>query len=376
MSTRTASAPPVLVVGTGFGCRIQIPALRAAGFEVVGLVGTDAARTAERARVNGVSQAFTDLDEAIVRTKAVAVAVSTPPHAHAAATLAAIGRGCHVLCEKPFARNASEARTMLQAAERAGVTHVLGHEFRWTPERALLAQVIRQGRIGEPRLMNHTLFFQYVAAPETDLPHWWFDRGSGGGWLGTSGSHWVDWTRTWGGEFEAVSATLTGVSSPPSGAEDSFSMRFRLSSGIEGVMQETGGAWGAFGETLRIAGSEGSAWLDAGTVWVGDRKGVHQVEVPPELTLPPPPPLGDDPRQQRAEWQMMAHVEIAPYIRLCELWKTMIEGGEPKSAAPIPTFADGVACIEVLDAARASAAAGGALVKVGRGRVSAGSPTP
>jgi hypothetical protein len=30
-----------LVVGTGFGCRIQVPALRAAGFDVVGLVGTD-----------------------------------------------------------------------------------------------------------------------------------------------------------------------------------------------------------------------------------------------------------------------------------------------------------------------------------------------
>ena len=38
-----------LVVGTGFGCRIQVPALRGAGFEVIGLVGADAARTVERA---------------------------------------------------------------------------------------------------------------------------------------------------------------------------------------------------------------------------------------------------------------------------------------------------------------------------------------
>ena len=57
-----------LVVGTGFGCRIQVPALRGAGFDVVGLVGSDAGRTAERAAANGVAQAYTDLDKAIAET--------------------------------------------------------------------------------------------------------------------------------------------------------------------------------------------------------------------------------------------------------------------------------------------------------------------
>jgi predicted dehydrogenase len=359
-----STAPPVLVVGTGFGCRIQVPALKAAGFEVVGLVGSDRARTAERAAANGVAGAFTDLDEAITRTNAVAVAVSTPPHSHAAMLLAAIARGRHVLGEKPFARDAAEARTLLNSAERAGVAHVLGHEFRWTPERALLAHLVREGRIGQPRMMNHTLFFQYVAAPETDLPHWWFDRGAGGGWLGTSGSHWVDWTRTWGGEFASVSAALSGVSSPAGGAEDSFSLRFTLASGVEGVMQESGGTWGPFFETVRIAGSEGQAWLDGDKVWVAGPRGAEQPALPPELALPPPPPFSTDPRQQGAEWRMMAYAELAPYTRLCEVWRVMIEGGEPKSAVPIPTFRDGVACMEVLDAARASAAAGGARVEV------------
>jgi predicted dehydrogenase len=69
-----------VVVGTGFGCRVQIPALRAAGFDVAGLVGTDAARTRERAELNDVRDAFTDLEEAIFRTGAKAVAVATPPH--------------------------------------------------------------------------------------------------------------------------------------------------------------------------------------------------------------------------------------------------------------------------------------------------------
>src|SRR5579864_5357 len=92
-----------LVVGTGFGCRIQLPALLGAGFEVVGLVGQDADRTAERARVNGVAAGFTDLGEAIDATGAEVVAISSPPHAHAELSITAFERGCHVLCEKPFA---------------------------------------------------------------------------------------------------------------------------------------------------------------------------------------------------------------------------------------------------------------------------------
>ena len=68
MNSNNASNPPALVVGTGFGCRVHIPALRAAGFDVVGLVGTDAERTKKRADANGVPQTFTDLDDAITRT--------------------------------------------------------------------------------------------------------------------------------------------------------------------------------------------------------------------------------------------------------------------------------------------------------------------
>jgi predicted dehydrogenase len=47
-------APRVAVVGTGFGARVHVPALRAAGFEVVALVGTDPDRTARRAARAGV----------------------------------------------------------------------------------------------------------------------------------------------------------------------------------------------------------------------------------------------------------------------------------------------------------------------------------
>ena len=111
--------PPALVVGTGFGCRIHVPALRAAGFDVVGLVGTDLERTNRRAAANGVPQAFVDLDAAITRTGAKVVTIATPPNTHAALSTLAAARGCHIICEKPFAQDAAEARAMLDAAARA-----------------------------------------------------------------------------------------------------------------------------------------------------------------------------------------------------------------------------------------------------------------
>ena len=46
----TASGPGVVVVGTGFGCLTHVRALRAAGFDVLALVGRDEIKTADRAK--------------------------------------------------------------------------------------------------------------------------------------------------------------------------------------------------------------------------------------------------------------------------------------------------------------------------------------
>jgi predicted dehydrogenase len=357
------AAPRALVVGTGFGCRIQVPALRAAGFEVAGLVGTDLARTRERAEANGVAEGFTDLDQAIAATGATAVAIATPPHTHAPLALAAVARGCHVLCEKPFAMDLAAGRAMLAAAERAGVVHMIGHEFRWTPERATLARVIGEGAIGEPRMASFTGFIPYLVGPELDMPHWWFDEDAGGGWLGASGSHLIDWIRTILGEFVSLSAALPRLSAQE-GADDSFVFRFSSSSGAEGVVQQTAAAWGPPLDVVRVAGTHGTVWMEGAEVCVADREGTRVVPVADELKLPPVPPLAADPRQETPKWRWLIQMELPPYIRLCEAFRARIDGRAAPSAVPLPTFADGVAEMEVLDAIRASAANGGALVKL------------
>ena len=204
-----------VVVGTGFGCLTHARALRAAGFAVRALVGRDPQRTAERARRFEVPHACTSLAEALALDRVDAVAVVTPPHAHASIVLEALGAGKHVLCEKPFARDAAEARTMLAAAEAAGVVHLLGTEFRFAPAQALAARAIAAGAIGEPRFVTLMLHVPLLADPAGELPAWWSDRAQGGGWLGAHGSHLVDQVRSTLGEFEGVSASLQCVSERP-----------------------------------------------------------------------------------------------------------------------------------------------------------------
>lgn len=358
MTSTTRANPPALVVGTGFGARVHVPALRAAGFDVVGLVGTNAARTAARAEKAGVAQTFTDLDDAIQKTGAVAVTIASPPHTHGPLTLTAISRGCHVICEKPMAGNTAEARKMLDAAERAGITHLIGHQFRWSPERALIQRAIADGLVGQPRFLTLASYLPLVASPDAKMPDWWFDENVGGGWLGAHGSHLVDQVRAWLGEFASLSAALPTVSARESVAEDSYVLRFRLTNGVQGILQHTAGAWGSPANVTRVAGTAGTVWAEGGVVRVADRDGVREIPVPADLMPITPTTRSEDPRKRASD------VEITPYVRLCEVLRGGVEGRDVKSAVPPPTFRDGVACMEVLDAIRASASRDGALVVI------------
>lgn len=358
----TASSPapiPALVVGTGFGCRVHVPALRAAGFDVVGLVGTRPDKLARRAEQNGVARWFTDLDEAIDATGAELVTIATPPSTHAELTLKAISRGRHVICEKPFAFDAREGQAMLDAAEAAGVFHMVAHEFRWLPDRALFGRAIADGLIGEPRFLALDQFIPFCADPETPLPKWWFDPAAGGGWLGAGGSHLMDQIRAWLGEFDTLSANLFLVSDRQAECEDSYSMRFRMKNGVEGSMQQSAGAWGPSTTIWRCAGTKGTIWVDAGKVMVADKAGTRELDVPADLTLPPAPPPADPNSSRR-----LSHFEMGPFTRLCEAMRRGIEGREALPAVPIPTFRDGLASMHVLDAMRASSTQGGALITV------------
>ncbi len=318
----------VVVVGTGFGCITHVRALRAAGLKVLAVVGRDPERTRERAQKFGVPVALTSLDRALTLDGVDAVTIATPPHTHGDIALTAMAAGKHLICEKPFARDAVEARRMLSSAQIAGIVHVLGTEFRWDPGQATLARTVRSGAIGEPRLATVLLHVPVLADPASEVPAWWADGSSGGGWLGAHGSQVIDQLRVTLGEFVRVSAALPHVAPTTRTAEDAFVVHFETQSGCAGVMQSTAADWGPPVVITRVAGTHGTAWIEGvgAKVKVADRAGTHTVPVGTDLGTghqqPEPLPPGV---LHSAYDRMIAHgFDLGPYTRLAAAFRDLI----------------------------------------------------
>ncbi len=348
----------VVVVGTGFGCFTHVRALRAAGFDVVAVVGRDPSKTARRARAFDVPRALTSMADALALAGVDAVTIATPPHTHAALVRAALDAGKHVLCEKPFARDAEEARELLTHAERSGVVHALGTEFRFDTGQALLARAVRAGLAGEPRLAMFLLHVPVLADADAELPGWWADAAEGGGWLGAHGSQVIDQIRVTLGEFAAVSVSLVHLAGRRTTADDGFVAHFRLQSGVAGVMQSTAADRGPLLIETRVIGTTGSLWIDGlgDAVWVADADGPRKLPIPDDLATAPagaPPPSVLETTYE----QMIGHgLDLGAYTRLAEHFHARITGTAAPPGPDPATFIDGVADMTVLDAMRQSAA--------------------
>lgn len=110
-----------------------------------------------------------DLDE-LLELGVDVVDVCTPPTTHAAATIAALEAGRHVLCEKPITRTLDEARRVLAAARTAPGLLSIGQVARYGPDHRLAYDLAVSGEIGEVRFIGHST--------TTSLPGW-----SEAGWL-------------------------------------------------------------------------------------------------------------------------------------------------------------------------------------------------
>jgi predicted dehydrogenase len=341
-----------------------VRALRHAGFEVRGLVGRDPAKTAERARMFDVPRACATLTEALTLPGVDAVTIATPPHTHAALALEAIEAGHHVLCEKPFARDVTEGRAVLDAAHRAAVVHVLGTEFRYDAGQALLAEAVRKQLIGAPRIATWIMHVPVLVDPDAFVPQWWGDASSGGGWLGAHGSQLIDQIRATLGEFAGVSASVVHVVERPMTADDGFVVHFRMQNGCVGMLQSTASDRAILVET-RVLGGSGSAWIEGvgATVKVADASGVRTLDVPDAMRDGPPPRLPPGAVTTTYEHMITFGVEYWPYTRLAAAFRDRILG-VPVTGPEPATFADGVAQMAVLDAIRHSARRDGAWTDV------------
>jgi predicted dehydrogenase len=105
--------------------------------------------------------------------------IATPHSHHAWLTIAALDAGKHVLCEKPFALNAHEARAMVDASRRNDRFLMEAIWSRFLPAYVRLMDVLAEGRIGDPLMVEADFGFRMPVIPTHRL----FDSALGGGAL-------------------------------------------------------------------------------------------------------------------------------------------------------------------------------------------------
>jgi predicted dehydrogenase len=344
------------VIGAGFGALVHAPAFRSEGWDVVALCSRDRDKATKAASAAGIPDVHTDPMELIARTDLDAVTISSPPASHHRLAIAALESGKHVVCEKPFALDAGEAREMVRAAERSGKTAMVAHEFRRTPQRALIRQLLREGYVGTFRLCTIELFLDRYVTPEPRSLGWMAYEAEGGGLLGALGSHYIDALRDWFGEVETVSGRLEAFRPDVLDArgqrvkaetDDTFLFTLGFRSGGIATMTASFATTPTRGARLVVMGDEGTLLaeqpgpnpMEDGIV-IGSRNGS------PLAPLPTPPQY--TPFRDERDHRLMAFRLLVRDFGL----------GIEQRTSPSPSFVDGLRCQEVIDAVRSSSRTG------------------
>src|SRR5688572_5936065 len=133
------------------------------------LCGRDARAVAKAARVLGWEETATDWRAVVERDDIDLVDVSTPGDSHAEIAIAAARAGKAVFCEKPLANTLRDAKAMLAAVTKAGVTHMVCHNYRRIPAVQLARQLIAAGRLGKIRHYRATYLQDWIVDPKFPL---------------------------------------------------------------------------------------------------------------------------------------------------------------------------------------------------------------
>ena len=160
------------------------------------------------AREYGWDEAATDWQEVVARKDIDIVDVSTPGDSHMEIAIAAARAGKAVFCEKPLANTVRDAERMLAVVEKAGVVHMICHNYRRAPAVMLARQLIAEGQLGTIRHYRGTYLQDWITDPNFPLV-WRLDKKkAGSGALGDIAAHSIDLARFLVGEISEVAADL------------------------------------------------------------------------------------------------------------------------------------------------------------------------
>jgi predicted dehydrogenase len=368
----------VAVVGTGMIAAVHVRAARAAGAEVIGVLGRTAERSAQVAANLEIPIGYADLDEVIADGPDV-VHICTPNDQHHPQTLAVLRAGINVVCEKPLAIDAQEADQLVTAAAEAGVIATVPFIYRYHPMVREIRSRIATGSLGRV-LAIHGSYLQDWMLDE-DSSSWRVDPGASGisRAFADIGSHWCDLVEFVSGErFAAVSAVTdivfpsrpmsSGLSfsgspaadppaaprpTPPDRApvttEDTAVATFRTGTGRIGnvvISQVSAGRKNRL--WFEIDGSLGSAAFDQESpesAWFGNETGA---------TIVVRDSGSGSPDQRRLAIVPAGHPQgyLDAFAAFVGDTYAAVRGGSPDG---LPTFADGARAAHIIDAVVVSA---------------------
>lgn len=315
----------------------------------------------------GWESAETDWRRLVERDDIDLVDINAPSDAHKEIAVAAAAAGKHLFCEKPLALTLDDARAMLAAAEKAGVKHMIGFNYRFVPAVQLAKKLVAEGRIGKIYHFRATFLQDWIIDPEFPLVWRLQKEIAGSGSHGDLGAHLIDLARFLIGEFEEVvgmsetfikerpiPSSMTGLSAK--GSADGPRGEVTVDDATLFLARFAGGALGSFEATrfaaghrctnaFEINGSKGSVKFDferMNELQVFFRDDAEDVQGFRRV-------LATDPAHPYMDaWWPPGHTIGFEHTFTHEVRELLLAIAGNRQ--PVPNFTDGVKCQEVLEA--------------------------
>ncbi|GAC66718.1 Gfo/Idh/MocA family oxidoreductase [Gordonia soli] len=269
-----------------------------------------------------------------------AVTLTTPPETRRELVLEAVGRGVHVIADKPFAPDAAAGRELVDAAARAGVLLSVFQNRRWDSDLLTVQGVLPE--LGEIWRVESRFDLDELGTLEA---------GPSGGLLRDLGAHLVDQVLTLFGPAARVSAHLDWVDQAEGRTDCGFIVSVWHRNGVHSTVSASkinhvaARQWRVYGS----AGSYISDGTDTQTRLILD--GVRPADDPATWGYELPERLGT---LSTAEGSRTVPSAQGRYQDFYARFAAAVDDGAPQ---PVPA-SEAVATIEVLDAARRSDADG------------------
>lgn len=280
-----------LVGSSGHASRVAAPIVAAsADARLVGVLGGAPGRSAGLAAHHPGARAFDTLEELLAVPEVEALWIAAPNHLHAELAGDCLAAGRHVLLEKPMATRHADAVRLADAAERSDACLRIGFQHRFRAAHRWLRDAVRDGRLGELRMVRVHRFWRFPYFPDMgteSLESWRMSPERSGGWiLNDLGSHLLDlviWLA--GGEVSLCRARTANLRFDVP-VEDTAVLVLDLVGGGIGII-DMSNAVGSFPSVVEVHGTTGWAraegtFEDGGTIVTSDGEERSFAPEPPE----------------------------------------------------------------------------------------------